>query len=78
MTKSKVWSNVIYVFVCLNEPGKPPCFFVATPSEVRPRVKQYTTRGILNYGSVNTDQFLDRWDKIDAAINTARAATSKL
>ena len=46
MTKSKVWTNVIYVFVCLNPPGKPPTFFIATPSEVRPRVKQYSTRGI--------------------------------
>ena len=72
MTKSRVWSNVIYVLVCLNDLGQPPTFFVATPSEVRPRVKQYTTRGILNFGSVNSPQFLDRWDKIDAAIATAK------
>jgi hypothetical protein len=76
MIKSKVWSNVIYVFVCLNEAGEPPCFFVATPSEVRPRVKQYTTRGILNYGSVNSDQFRDRWDKIKAAIKPAQHSTA--
>jgi hypothetical protein len=69
MTKSKVWSNVLYVFVCLNEPGKPPCFFIATPFEVRPRVKQYRPRGILNYGSVNSPQFRDRWDKIAAAVH---------
>ncbi len=68
MTKSKVWSNVLYVLVCLNDLGTPPSFFVATPSEVRPRVKQYATRGILNFGSVNTPQFRDRWDKIAAAL----------
>ena len=72
MTRSKVWSNVIYVFVCLNDLGKAPDFFIATPSEVRPRVKQYATRGILNYGSVNSDQFRDRWDKIAAAVSAAR------
>lgn len=71
MTKSKVWSNVLYVFVCLNPLGEPPSFFVATPSEVRPRVKQYATRGILHFRSVNSDKFRDRWDKIQAAINTA-------
>jgi len=70
MTKSKVWSNVIYVFVCLNPLGQPPSFFVATPAEVRPRVKQYATRGILNFGSVNTPQFRDRWDKVAAALTT--------
>jgi hypothetical protein len=72
MTKSKVWSNVLYVFVCLNDLSKQPSFFIATPSEVRPRVKQYRTRGILNYGSVNSDQFRDRWDKIEAAIHLAK------
>jgi len=72
MSKSKVWSNVLYVFVCLNDLSKPPSFFVATPSEVRPRVNQYRTRGILNFGSVNSPQFRDRWDKIEVAIHNAR------
>jgi hypothetical protein len=72
MMKSKVWSSVIYVFVCLNPPGKSPSFFIATPAEVRPRVKQYTTRGILNFGSVNSDKFRDRWDKIAIAVRAAR------
>ena len=72
MTRSKVWFNVVYVFVCLNDLGKAPDFFIATPSEVRPRVKQYSTRGILNYGSIASDQFRDRWDKIAAAVSAAR------
>jgi hypothetical protein len=72
MTKSKVWSNVLYVFVCLNPLGESPTFFVATPAEVRPRVKQYRTRGILNFGSVNSPNFRDRWDKITAAIHLAK------
>ena len=76
MSRSKVWSNVTYVFVCLNELGISPDYFVATPKEVIPRVKQYATRGILNYGSVNTEQFKNRWDKIDAAVNAARPLTA--
>lgn len=72
MTKSKVWSNVTYAFVCLNDLGQPPSFFIATPAEVRPRVKQYRTRGILYYSSLASDQFRDRWDKIATAVNAAR------
>jgi hypothetical protein len=72
MSADKVWTNVVYVFVCLNPVGQPPTFFIATPSEVRPRVKQYATRGILNLGSLNTPQFLDRWDKVEAALLAAR------
>jgi hypothetical protein len=62
----------MYVFVCLNETGTSPDYFVATPAEVRPRVKEYTTRGILNYGSVNSAKFRGRWDKIEAAVKAAR------
>jgi hypothetical protein len=72
MTRSKVWSNVVYVFVCLNPAGYAPSFFIATPSEVRPRVKQYATRGILNVGSVDSPQFRDRWDKVETALLAAR------
>ena len=72
MTRSKVWSNVVYVFVCLNLSGQPPSFYIATPAEVRPRVKQYATRGILNLGSVDSDRFRDRWDKIEKALLAAR------
>lgn len=34
-------------------------------------MKQYRTRGILNFGSVNSDQFRGRWDKIALAIQAA-------
>jgi hypothetical protein len=72
MWRARVWSNVTYVFICLNQPGVPPDYFVATPREVRPRIKQYATRGILYFSSVNSDQFRDRWDKVERALNAAR------
>lgn len=66
--KLKVFSNVMYVFVCLHEEGKPPTYFVATAKEVLPRIREYRTRGIINFGSLNSPQFRDRWDKIEAAL----------
>ena len=50
--KKKVFRKVMYVFVCLNADGRPPTFFIATGQEVRPRVREYATRGIINYGSL--------------------------
>lgn len=75
--RSKVLSKVVYVFVCLNDAATPPTFFIATAAEVRPRVREYpqpngTVRGILNYGSVNTERFKNRWDKIEAALQRGR------
>ena len=72
MDKAKVWSNVVYVFVCLNPADQVPSYCIATPREVRPRVKQYATRGILNLGSVNSRKFRDRWDKVESAVLAAR------
>jgi hypothetical protein len=71
--RKKVFAKVMYVFVCLNTNNHPPTFFVATGREVRPRVKEYATRGIINYGSLNSDQFRDRWDKIEAALRSPGA-----
>lgn len=52
--QDKVSANVLYIFVCLNDEKQPPTYFLATAKEVRPRVKEYTNRGIINYGSLNT------------------------
>ena len=76
MDRSKVWSNVVYVFICLNPLGEAPSFYIATPAEVRPRVKQYATRGILNIGSVDSPQFRDRWDKVESALLAARPSAT--
>ncbi len=81
MLRSKVFARVVYVFVCLNRDDAPPSYFIATASEVRPRIKEYPqpsgqVRGILNYGSVNTKQFRDRWDKIEAALHRAVEQTA--
>jgi hypothetical protein len=74
--KSKVFSRVVYVLVCLNDEATAPTFFIGTASEIRPRIREYpqpngTTRGILNYGSINSAQFKGRWDKVEAALHKA-------
>jgi len=68
ITRRKVKDKVVYVFVCLNTPGTSPDFYICTSKETRRKVKQYPTRGIINLSQLNTGQFLDRWDKIDAAL----------
>ena len=74
--RSKVWSNVIYVFVCLNSENEAPTYYIGTPKEIRHRINEYRTRSILNIGKVRSGQFLNRWDKIEKAVNSARAAVT--
>lgn len=73
LTKAKVLSNVIYVFVCLNDSETAPTYFVASAREVRSRVREYGKRGIVNFGSLNSPQFLNRWDKIDTALLVSKS-----
>ena len=67
--KDKVIPNVIYVFVCLNQPGTSPSYFICTSGETRNKVKQYKTRGIINYSTLNSEEFSERWDKIEKALS---------
>jgi hypothetical protein len=71
-SKRHVFSKIMYVFVCLNGPDRPPTFFIASGREVRPRVHEYSTRAVINYGELNSPQFLGRWDKIEAAFAMRR------
>jgi hypothetical protein len=67
--RDRIVDNVLYVFVCLNDPGTPPEYFVATPGEAREEVAQYATRGIIDLRRLRSTDFQDRWDKIDAALS---------
>jgi len=68
MMKDKVSPNVIYVLVCLNEPETPPLYFVLTSAETRRKVKQYSTRGVINLSLVKSPEYQGRWDKIAKAL----------
>lgn len=69
--QDRVVSGVMYVFVCLNEPPDAPTYFIATAEETKLKVKQYSTRGIVDLTTLRNEQFLGRWDKIEAALAPA-------
>lgn len=75
--KAKVFDRIIYVFVCLNDNLTPPSYFLAFGHEIRNMSKEYKAqggdRGILNYGCVNSEDFRDRWDKIEQALQDPAA-----
>ena len=65
MMKDKVNTKILYVFVNLNgDKMSGPDYFIATGKEAKSKVKQYTTRGIIDVGSLNSEDFKNRWDKI--------------
>jgi hypothetical protein len=68
--KNRVIEDVLYVFVCLNDPGVSPEYFICTPKEARAKTAQYATRGIVALSTLRHDQYHNRWDKIDAALSS--------
>ncbi len=66
--RDRVVPNVMYVFVCLNACGNARAYFILTSEEAKAKVKQYATRGIIDYSTVNTPDYAARWDKIEQAL----------
>lgn len=65
MMQDKVKLDCFYVFVNLKgDVMAEPEYFICTGEEAKPLVKQYSTRGIMNRTSLNSEQFKGRWDKI--------------
>lgn len=64
MMKDKVIDDVLYIFVNLNDQANPD-YYIATAKEARDKVKQYTTRGIIDLSSLKSEFFLNRWDKLE-------------
>jgi predicted AAA+ superfamily ATPase len=65
MMKDKVNESIFYVFVNLNgDKMTEPDYFIATGIEAKQKVKQYTTRGIIDLSTLNNIDFKNRWDKI--------------
>lgn len=62
----QVRDDCFYIFVNLNgDKMAMPDYYVCTPSEARVRVKQYTTRGIIDLSSVISDEFRNNWGKLE-------------
>ncbi|MBI2807877.1 MAG: hypothetical protein HYX68_23080 [Planctomycetes bacterium] len=77
LMRGKVKDGIVYVFVCLNAPGVPPNYYVCTAEEVRTKVKQYATRGIVDITSLKSEDYIERWDKIEAALALPSETASK-
>ncbi len=66
MMKEKIKRKVLYVFVCLNgDTMDLPTYYIASSREVHNKIKQYSTRGIVPLGSLKSNKYFDRWDKIE-------------
>jgi hypothetical protein len=68
MMRDRIIDNIIYVFVCLNAPDTAPDYYICTSDEIRTKVKQYSTRGIINLGELKSDDYRNRWDKVEASL----------
>lgn len=63
--RDKIKPGIFYVFVNLNgDKMINPEYFICTSSEAKKKVKQYSTRGIIDLSTLKSDQYIDRWDKI--------------
>ena len=64
--KERVLRTAFYVFVNLNgdKLNESPEYYVCTGDEAYKKVKQYATRGIIDLTTLNSEQFIDRWDKL--------------
>jgi hypothetical protein len=67
--RDRVVDNVMYVFVCLNDPPAAPQYFICTPEEARSKVAQYSTRGIIDLTRLRKPEYAERWDKIEVALS---------
>ena len=64
MMKDKVLDDVLYVFVNLNDQENPD-YYIAKGQKARIKVKQYTTRGIIDLTTSKSDSFYNRWGKLE-------------
>jgi len=66
MMADKVNVSIFYVFVNLNgDKMTEPDYYIATGIEAKSKVKQYTTRGIIDLSTLNNDDYKNRWDKLN-------------
>lgn len=66
--RDRIEDGILYVFVCLNEAGALPDYFVCSPDEARGKTAQYATRGIIDLRKLKSPEYQERWDKIEAAL----------
>ena len=69
LMKDKVKEGCFYILVNLNgDKMTLPHYYVLTSQELVQKIKQYSTRGIVNLSEVNSPDFRDRWNKLEENI----------
>lgn len=64
--KASVKRDCFYIFVNLNaDHMSMPDYYICTSREATQRVKQYTTRGIIDLSSLNSESFKNNWSKLE-------------
>lgn len=66
LMKNQVKDRCFYVLVVLNgDKMTAPEYFICTSNEIKPKIKEYETRGILYISSVDNEDYNGRWDKLE-------------
>lgn len=74
--KASIKKDCIYIFVNLNgDKMSAPDYFICTSEEAFKKVKQYTTRGIIDLSTINNEDFRDRWDKLSMKAHVNKKLT---
>lgn len=64
--RDKVRESCFYIFVNLNADKMGiPDYYICTSDEARQKVKQYTTRGIIDLTSINSVEYKNNWQKLE-------------
>lgn len=64
--KDKIKNDCFYIFVNLNaDKMESPDYYIATAKEAKEKVKQYSTRGIIDLSSLNNEKFKNKWSKLE-------------
>ena len=67
--QDKVKKGCFYIFVNLNaDKMTSPDYYICTWEEALSKVKQYSTRGIIDLSTLNFDAYVNKWEKLENGI----------
>ena len=62
----KIKKGCFYIFVNLNaDKMDPPDYYICTSDEASAKVKQYTTRGLIDLSTLNSENYKGNWKKLE-------------
>ncbi|MEZ4802048.1 MAG: hypothetical protein R2797_04690 [Gelidibacter sp.] len=68
LMESNIKDNCIYIFVNIKgDTMELPDYYICTSQEVKTKIKQYQTRGIVTLSNLNNEQFKNKWSKLETS-----------